>query len=47
MKLYCTYFNFCREHAGLEYEDKIKVKRKNTPARECGIQSQSGNQEIR
>jgi hypothetical protein len=37
MKLYCIHFNFCREHAGLEYEDKRKVKRKNTPARECGI----------
>ncbi len=37
MKLYCTHFNFCREHSGLEYEDERKVKRKNTPARECGI----------
>jgi hypothetical protein len=37
MKLYCTHFNFCREHAGLEYEDERKVKRKNTPAKECGI----------
>jgi len=37
MKLYCTHFNFCREHAGLEYEDERKVKCKNTPARECGI----------
>ena len=37
MKLDCTHFNFCREHAGLEYEDERKVKCKNTPARECGI----------
>jgi hypothetical protein len=37
MKLYCIHFNFCREHAGLEYEDKRKVKRKNTPAIGCGI----------
>jgi IS1 family transposase len=37
MKLYCTHFNFCREHKGLEYEDERKVKRKNIPARECGI----------
>ena len=37
MRLYCTHFNFCREHGGLKYEDEGKVKRKNTPARECGI----------
>lgn len=37
MKLYCTHFNFCREHSGLKYENERKVKRKNTPARECGI----------
>jgi IS1 family transposase len=37
MRLYCTHFNFCREHGGLKYEDERKVKRKNTPARECGI----------
>lgn len=37
MKLYCTHFNFCREHGGLEYEDEIGVKCKNTPAKECGI----------
>ena len=37
MRLYCTHFNFCREHGGLKYEDEKKVKRKNTPARECGI----------
>ena len=29
MKLYCTHFNFCREHGGLVYEDERKVKRKN------------------
>jgi IS1 family transposase len=37
MRLYCTHFNFCREHGGLKYEDEGKVKRKNTPAKECGI----------
>ena len=37
MRLYCTHFNFCREHGGLVYEDERKVKRKNTPAKECGI----------
>ena len=37
MKLYCTHFNFCRGYGGLKYEDERKVKRKNTPARECGI----------
>ena len=37
MKLYCTHFNFCREHGGLKYEDERKVKCKNTLARECGI----------
>lgn len=37
MKLYCTHFNFCRGHGGLKYEDERNVKRKNTPARECGI----------
>lgn len=37
MKLYCTHFNFCREHGGLEYQDERKVKCKNTPAKECGI----------
>ena len=25
MKLYCTHFNFCREHGGLKYEEWIKV----------------------
>jgi IS1 family transposase len=37
MRLYCTHFNFCREHGGLKYEDERRVKCKNTPARECGI----------
>ncbi|OEU41994.1 hypothetical protein BGV40_11990 [Methanosarcina sp. Ant1] len=30
-------FNLCIEHGGLEFEDKRKVKCKNTPAKECGI----------
>lgn len=37
MKLYCTHFNFCRGHGGLKYKDERGVKRKNIPARECGI----------
>lgn len=37
MKLYCTHFNFCREHGGLKYKDERGVKCKNTPAREAGI----------
>jgi hypothetical protein len=37
MVLYCTHFNFCREHAGLTYQDGRNVKCKNTPAREAGI----------
>jgi hypothetical protein len=37
MKLYCTHFNFCREHGGLKYENERGVKCKNTPAREGGI----------
>jgi hypothetical protein len=35
--LYCTHFNFCREHGGLKYKDERGVKCKNTPAREAGI----------
>jgi IS1 family transposase len=37
MILYCTNFNFCREHGGLTYQDENGFKRKNTPAREAGI----------
>ncbi len=37
MMLYCTHFNFCREHSGLTYEDKRGIKCKNTPAREAKI----------
>ena len=37
MMLYCTYFNFCREHSGLAYEDERGIKSKNTPAREAKI----------
>jgi IS1 family transposase len=39
MILYCTNFNFCREHGGLTYQDENGFKRKNTPAREAGITS--------
>jgi IS1 family transposase len=37
MKLYCTYFNFCREHRGLRYKDERGIECKNTPAIEAGI----------
>jgi len=37
MRLYCTYFNFCRGHGGLRYKDERGVECKNTPAREAGI----------
>ena len=37
MILYCTHFNFCREHGGLTYQDEKGIKRKNTPARQAGI----------
>ena len=37
MKLYCTYFNFCRGHGGLRYKDERGIECKNTPAREAGI----------
>ncbi|MDY0386754.1 MAG: IS1 family transposase, partial [Methanolobus sp.] len=37
VRLYCTHFNFCREHAGLVKNDKDGVKRKRTPAKESGI----------
>ena len=43
MKLYCTHFNFCREHGGLKYEDERGVKCKNTPARRGELLIQSGN----
>ncbi len=37
MKLYCTHFNFCREHRGLKYKDERGIQCKNTPARQAGI----------
>ncbi|WP_292373509.1 hypothetical protein [Methanosarcina sp. UBA411] len=37
MTLYCTRFNFCREHVELKYKDGRSVGCKNTPAREAGI----------
>ena len=43
MVLYCTNFNFCREHGGLTYQDEIGVKRKNTPARAAGITQSKWN----
>ena len=43
MILYCTSFNFCREHGGLKYQDEYGFKRKNTPAREAGITQSKWN----
>lgn len=37
MRLYCTHFNFCREHDGLKKEKEKGVKYKMTPSQECGI----------
>lgn len=37
MKLYCTHFNFCRNHGGLKYKDERGIQCKNTPARQAGI----------
>ena len=37
MRLYCTYFNFCRDHRGLTKEKENGVLGKKTPAEECGI----------
>ena len=43
MALYCTHFNFCREHGGLTYLDERGFKCKNTPAREAGITQSKWN----
>lgn len=43
MVLYCTHFNFCREHAGLTYQDEKGINCKNTPAREAGITQSKWN----
>lgn len=37
MRLYCTYFNFCRDHRGLKNEMEMGVLEKRTPAQECRI----------
>lgn len=37
IRLYCTHFNFCREHRGLIEEKENGVSEKKTPAKECGI----------
>jgi IS1 family transposase len=37
MKLYCTHFNFCREHEGLTRINEKGVRYKVTPSQECGI----------
>lgn len=37
MRLYCTYFNFCRRHRGLTKEKQNGIMEKKTPAQEAGI----------
>lgn len=37
LMLYCTRFDFCREHGGLAYEDRRGIKCKNTPAKGAKI----------
>jgi hypothetical protein len=37
MRLYCTYFNFCREHRVLTKEMKNRSLENKTPAEECRI----------
>jgi IS1 family transposase len=37
MKLYCTHFNFCRNHMGLIKEKENGISEKKTPAQEYGI----------
>jgi len=37
MRLYCTHFNFCRDHKGLTKEKDNRVLEIKTPAKECGI----------
>jgi IS1 family transposase len=37
MTLYSANFNFCRGHGSLTYLDEQGIKRKNSPAKECGL----------
>ena len=37
IRLYCTHFNFCRNHTGLNKEKENKASEKRTPAEESGI----------
>jgi hypothetical protein len=37
MRLYCTHFNFRRDHMGLTKENENGDMEKNTPAKESGI----------
>ena len=39
MRLYCTHFNFCRDHIGLKNKTEMVVLEKRTPAQESGISS--------
>ena len=43
MKLYCTHFNFCREHGGLKYEEKGKLNVKIHWQESVELRSQSGH----
>jgi len=42
MKLYCTYFNFCRGHGGLRYKDQRGLSAKILQQEKQELQSQSG-----
>lgn len=37
MRLYCTHFNFCRDHMGLAEEIENRIVEKKTPAEKSGI----------
>ncbi|HWQ45073.1 MAG TPA: hypothetical protein VN373_05330, partial [Methanosarcina barkeri] len=37
MRLYCTHFNFCRDHMGLAQEIENRIVEKKTPAEKSGI----------
>jgi hypothetical protein len=39
MRLYCTHFNFCRDHIGLKNKTEMVVLEKRTPAQKSGISS--------
>ena len=45
MKLYCTHFNFCREHGGLKYKDEGTLNVKIHLRKNAGSPIQSGHYE--